>query len=195
MEEELSSSGSDDEYRNEYAYSVDELSNSTVSVKVTGVAVNMLIDSGATCNTINTEFRDKLVSKGLVFSPCRRKLHPYNSPPIIIKEMITAKMLLKDSSTSGELLVVDGNAKPLLSRSTAESLGVLRINANYVAGEDEFSDRLVDKFPKLWDGIGCLCGQQLQLHIDRLLQNITEYRFTEGRKWKKRYKTLWMPIS
>ena len=45
-------------------------------------------------------------------------------------------------------------------------MGVLRINANYVAGEDEFSDRLVDKFPKLWDGIGCLRGQQLQLHID-----------------------------
>ena len=88
MEEELSSSGSDDEYQNEYAYSVDELSNSAVSVNVAGVAVNMLIDSGATCNTINTEFRDKLVSKGLVFSPYRRKLHPYNSPPIIIKEMI-----------------------------------------------------------------------------------------------------------
>ena len=62
--------------------------------------------------------------------------------------------------------MVDGNAKPLLSRSTAESLGVLRINANYVAGEDEFRDRLVDKFPKLWDGICCLRGQQLQLHID-----------------------------
>ena len=51
--------------------------------------------------------------------------------------------------------MVDSNAKPLLSRSTA----VLRINANYVAGEDEFRDRLVDKFPKLWDGIGCLRGQ------------------------------------
>ena len=63
VEEELSSSGSDDEYQNEYAYSVDELSNSAVSVNVAGVAVNMLIDSGATCNTINTEFRDKLVSK------------------------------------------------------------------------------------------------------------------------------------
>ena len=42
MEEELSSSGSDDEYQNEYAYSVDELSNSAVSVNVAGVAVNML---------------------------------------------------------------------------------------------------------------------------------------------------------
>ena len=114
VKEELSSSGLDDEYRNEYAYSIDEPSNSTVSVNVAGVAVNMLIDSGATCNTINTELCDKLVSKGLVFSPCRRKLHLYNSPPIIIKEMITAEMLLKDSSTSRELLVVDGNAKPLL---------------------------------------------------------------------------------
>ena len=54
--------------------------------------------------------------------------------------MVTAEISLKDSSTSGELLVVEGNAKPLLSRSTAESLGVLQINANYVAGEDEFSD-------------------------------------------------------
>ena len=62
--------------------------------------------------------------------------------------------------------MVDGNAKPLLLRSTAELLGVLQINANYVAGKDEFSDRLADKFPKLWDGISCLCGQQLQLHID-----------------------------
>ena len=53
MEEELSSSGSEDEYRNEYAYSVDEPSNSTVSVNVAGVAVNMLIDSGAICNNIN----------------------------------------------------------------------------------------------------------------------------------------------
>ena len=41
--------------------------------------------------------------------------------------------------------MVEGNAKPLLSRSTAELLGVLRINANYVVGEDEFSNRLVNK--------------------------------------------------
>ena len=50
-------------------------------------------------------------------------------------------MSLKDISTSGELLVVEGNAKPLLSRSTAKSCGVLRVNANYVAGQDEFSDQ------------------------------------------------------
>ena len=62
--------------------------------------------------------------------------------------------------------MVEGNAKPLLSRSTAKLLGVLRINADYVAGQDEFSDRLVDKFLKLWDGISSLHGQQLQLHIN-----------------------------
>ena len=43
MKEELSSSGSDDEYQNEYAYSIEEPPNSTISVKVAGVAVNMLI--------------------------------------------------------------------------------------------------------------------------------------------------------
>ena len=152
----LRKSGSDNEYRNEYAYSVDEPSHSTISVTFAGVAVNMLIDSGATCNIINTEFHEKLVCKGLVFTPCRRKLNLYNSRLIIIKEMVTAEISLKDSRTSGKLLVVEGNAKPLLSKSSAESLGVLRMNANYVAGEDEFSDQLLDKFPKLWDGIGCL---------------------------------------
>ena len=57
----LRKSGSDDEYRNEYTYSIIVPSHSTLSVNVAGVAVNMLFDSGATCNTINTEFHDKLV--------------------------------------------------------------------------------------------------------------------------------------
>ena len=112
--------------------------------------------------------------------------------------MVTAKMSLKDSRA--ELLVVEGNAKPLLSRSTPESLGVLRINANYVAGEYEFSDRLVDKFPKLWDGISCVRGQQLQLHIDPSVPPIAaKYNrvpFHPREKVEKEIKkSLWMPTS
>ena len=40
------------------------------------------------------------------------------------------------------------------------------MSSHFIGNKDGFSDRLVDKFRKLWDGIGYLRGQQLQLHID-----------------------------
>ena len=35
------------------------------------------------------------------------------------------------------------------------------------AGSDEYRHKGIDRFPKLWDGIGCLKGVQVKLHIDK----------------------------
>ena len=78
-----SSSGSDDNYQAEYAYATSH--SKSITVTVGDVPLEMLIDSGSTCNTLNTEYKERLVEQGIPLMPCNRKIHPYSSPPIPIQ--------------------------------------------------------------------------------------------------------------
>ena len=69
-----SSSGSDDNYQAEYAYATSH--SKSITVTVGDVPVEMLIDSGSTCNTLNTEYKERLVEQGIPLMPCNRKIHP-----------------------------------------------------------------------------------------------------------------------
>ena len=140
----------------------------TVKVVIANIKTTMLIDSGSTFIIINTACKDMLVQQSVPLTACHRKKHPYSSPPIRVRQLVDANIMLDDGqSILNEFLFVEGDATPQLGKATAEKLGLLRVGVYYVTGSDEYRHKVVDRFPKLWTGIGCLKGVEVKLHIDK----------------------------
>ena len=160
-------SGSEEAYENEYAYTTTH--GETVTVAIANIQTTMLIDSGSTCNIINTACKDMLVQQGVPLTACHRKIHSYSSPPIRVRQLVDAIIMLDDGqSIISEFLIVEGDATPLLGgKATADKLGLLRVGVCHVTGSDEYRHKVVDRFPKLWTVIGCLKGVEVKLHIDK----------------------------
>ncbi|KAI0236936.1 hypothetical protein LSAT2_012540, partial [Lamellibrachia satsuma] len=74
VRDESSDSGSDNDYQNEYTFSTSQ--GETVTVSIGNVPVTMLIDSGSTCNIINTEYKEKLIEQvSNCFHATARSIH------------------------------------------------------------------------------------------------------------------------
>ena len=68
-----------------------------MTVTINGVDVSMIIDSGASCNIINTHTKNVLKESGIVFTNSNRTIHPYCSPPI--KASVQATVTIGHSSS------------------------------------------------------------------------------------------------
>ena len=162
-------SDSDDAYTHEYAFAV-QRNASTFPVEISGLPVGVMIDSGASCNIVNSAMADQLRDIGSRFQKCQRFIHPYRSPPIECKECLTAEISVSGvQPVSADFLVVPGSAPSLLSRITAEKLGILKVGVNHVS-QSSLSPSLDDflaKYPGLCEGIGCLKNAEVTLHIDK----------------------------
>ena len=157
--------GSEEDYENEYAYT--NTHGEAVTVSIASIKTTMLIDTGSTCNIINRACKDELIQKGVPLTACHRKIHPYSSPPIRVRQLVNANIMLDNGQLIlSEYLIVEGDATPLPGKATAERLGLLRVGVRHVTSSDEYRHKVVDRFPKLWDGIGSLKGVQVKLHID-----------------------------
>ena len=115
---------SSDECTDEYAYMTSQ--GETVSVKVGNMPITMLIESGSTCNIIKSAYKQQLVRQGVEITACNRKLHPYSSPAIEVRQLMRMDIALVDGHVvSGEFLIVEGDA--MLGKVTAEQLGILQV--------------------------------------------------------------------
>ena len=63
---------SPDECTDEYAYKIMPSQGETVSAKVGNMPVTMLIDSGSTCNIINSACKQQLARQGVAITACNR---------------------------------------------------------------------------------------------------------------------------
>ena len=88
--------------------------------------ISMLIDSGASCNIINSATARKLQQQGVEFDKCHRTIHPYGSNPIIAKQCVTANIQIAGCNPiSAEFLVIHGSQPCILGKATAKELKVL----------------------------------------------------------------------
>ena len=116
---------SDDAYTDEYAFAV-QRNASTFPVEINGLPVGVIIDSGASLNIVNSAVADQLRDIGSGFQKCQRFIRPYRSPPIECKEYLPLKISVSGvQPVLANFLVVPGCAPSLLSRTTAEKLGIL----------------------------------------------------------------------
>ena len=163
-----SDSASSSSFTDEYAFAVDTDSG-TLTVTVEDEPVDMLIDSGATCNIINGVIASKLKARGARVGHCRRVIHPYGSQPINIRRYVTADIRVAGGEpVEADFLVMSGTSVPLLRKVTAESLGVLRVGVRVNHVRDHIPEsKVLQKYPGLCKGIGCLRDFKVTLHIDR----------------------------
>ena len=152
----------------------------SVTITIEDEPINIVIDSGATCNVINTDVERKLRTRGVEPYQCRRKIHPYNSPPIQVIRAITAEIAAGGCTPiSREFLVVRGNPPPLLCKETAEALNILSIRIppnpsvrHITTSTPDPTNDILKSFPGIHQGIGRLKNLEVKLHIDKTVPPI-----------------------
>ncbi|CAG2218703.1 unnamed protein product [Mytilus edulis] len=124
MEEE----SSDDS--EEYVFAIDRSSEKRITLKIGDVVIPFLVDSGATCNIINSEIMSKLKKCGVNKIPIQKQLYAYGAiNPLMINSKIRSDITCEESRkcVKADFMVIEGNHTPLLGRSTASELGILLI--------------------------------------------------------------------
>ncbi|KAK3108849.1 hypothetical protein FSP39_017183 [Pinctada imbricata] len=157
----------------EFAFSVSGFAdnNNQITVKVGGVNINMLIDSGASCNIIDKQMWTNLKDKKIKCKSEKtvRKIDAYGNPkPLPILGVFYADVITrKRQKENVEFIVIDGKGEALLGRKTATELGLLKIytddsvNTVYLTTTD-----LEGAYPEVFDGVGTLIDHQIKIHID-----------------------------
>ena len=136
-----------------------------VKLTIEGQEVDMLRDSGASCNVIDHQLWEQLQSNGI---KCRsqsenRSIRSYaTASKVQVEAKFWSKVELGDKRLSDvEFLVISNKGRPILGRKTAMQLGVLAIKVpesevNLVEGE--FQELFSDK-------IGKLTNHSFKLHL------------------------------
>lgn len=131
MEGECEEAGPEKAY---YAFYSGNESN-VIVCSVGGVAVNMLVDSGADANLISatewTRLKDERINVISSTKGCTRVLRAYGSnKPLPIIGSFIADISINEKQVRAEFLVVEGGQRCLLGDKTAKELGVLKVGLN-----------------------------------------------------------------
>ena len=122
----------------EYAFSILDDSNVSsdgeIPVKIGGLPVTMIIDSGASCNVIGRNVREYLKANKVacVSTKASKKLYAYGSnQPLKVVGVFNAEVSVGGSVLSGvEFVFVKNGGHVLVGRETAISLGVLKLGGS-----------------------------------------------------------------
>ena len=103
----------------------------TVDIELGGVKLkDVLVDSGSTCNVIDRGTWEMLKSNHIKCNSRRssRKLYSYGSAePLTTAGEFETELSYKDKRCTVCFVVVEENARAILSRQTSEELGILKI--------------------------------------------------------------------
>lgn len=142
----------------------------TVTVKINDQDIPMIVDSGATCNIINTEIKKKLQSNGVTFRKSHRIIHPYCSAPIKASVQASVSITHGEKSTETEIICLEGSSPPLLGRTTAITLKLLALETVNLL-QDEARE-LESRYPGLTIGVGKLKNQTVEFHVDNAVSPV-----------------------
>ena len=144
-------------------------------MKIGGLPVTMIIDSGASCSVVGRNLWEYLkVNKVACMSTKpSKKLYAYGSnQPLQVAGMFTEEVSVAESVLSGvEFVVIENEGHALLGWKTAISLGVLKLGAHVNPLEvptdgAKGEASIFEKFPGCCEGIDKLKDFQLKVPID-----------------------------
>ena len=145
----------------------------TVDIELGGVKLReVLVDSGSTCNVIDSRTWEMLKSNHIKHNSRRssRKLYSYGSAePLTTAGEFETELSYKDKRCTVCFVVVEENARAILSRQTSAELGILKIEINTVSEETLFRD-----FAECFDGVGKLNEFQAKLHVDESVKPVAQ---------------------
>ena len=175
---EGSDASEDDGY---YVFNTSDGESNTLPLMIENEPVNVIIDSGATCNLMSEQVFDK-VSKGtLELLKTDRKFYSYAAQdPLKLSGKCILNICVPDTQASlkAEFFVMPGTADTLLGRSSSDELGFLKIGVTVNACESRnVTDKkaaLKAKYPHVFNGLGKLKTFQLKLHVDESVTPVSQ---------------------
>ena len=168
---------SDSDSTGNYMFTVkDKFSDLRITVTVGNVPLNMIIDSGATCNVIDINtwkfLKSQTQFKCLSHERTNKKIYAYGSKtPLKLAGTFRANIEGNGVTVQNiEFTVLDGKGQSLLGKSTAIMLDVLRVGPQVC----QISTDIENAYPNLFTGIGKLKDFQLRIPIDKSVEPVVQ---------------------
>ena len=156
---------------------------STMELSIADKLVNVIVDSGASCNLMSSSTFELLTGGGSTqLKPCNKRIYAYSSKQALdIQGSCQFNVCVPETNVCklAYFCVVPGDAPTLLGRKFSESLGILRVGVHVVNNTDINGTHVKSdkkaifkaKYPKVFEGLGKLKGFQLKLHIGSDIKN------------------------
>ena len=150
----------------------------TMELSIADKLVNVIVDSGASCNLMSSSTFELLTGGGSTqLKPCNKRIYAYSSKQALdIQGSCQFNICVPETNVCklAYFCIVPGDAPTLLGRKISESLGILRVGVHVVNNTDINGTHVKSdkkaifkaKYPKVFEGLGKLKGFQLKLHID-----------------------------
>lgn len=171
--------------QNDYAFRVHDYSrteNGVIKVRVGGVTISdVLIDSGASCNIVDGKMWKTLKEKGIICNSNKvsKNLFAYGQvDPIETSGTFECEIFCQSTKLkcTDEFVVVKGEGKSILGKSTSEKLNLLRVGPPKVYSvTSEHSDGDIrSQYKDVFEGVGKLKDYQVKLHIDESILPVAQ---------------------
>ena len=166
----------DIEETTEFAFNVstNNIREGKIDVETGGVKMKMLIDLGATCNVTDRSDWERLKREGIKCKSRKsnKELYVYGGQKLEVAGSFTATVKTTRKSTQAEFIVIEGQGQPLLSKNTAEELGVIKMGlfVNAIQNNNE----IFTKYPEAFEGLGKLKDFQLKIPIDHKVPPVAQ---------------------
>lgn len=163
----------------DYVFTVNEMGRSSGKVDVTlgGVKLQMIIDSGASCNVVDKQLWEKLKLQKIKCQSkkCEKILYGYgNSNPLKTIGTFVAEICTRDRQITAEFVVIEGQGQPLLGKDSAEQLGVLKLGHEINTVKSQPDSDIVREFRDCFTGFGKLKDFQLNIPIDKTVRPVAQ---------------------
>ena len=161
----------------------------TVELMIEDKVVNIVIDSGASCNLMSEEMFHFVTGGNTRLLECNKRVYAYASvEPLQLKGKYSFNVQVPQTHKSlyTEFYAICGKAATLLGREASELLGMLNVGVSInscdvksdvrgnLANQIDRRALLKTKFPKVFQGLGKLKRYQLKLHIDENVQPVAQ---------------------
>ena len=147
----------------------------TIDVQIAEKSINMLFDSGASCNVIDSNTWTTHKSN-VKLNKCDRKVYAYGSKsPLNVIGKFDTYISVNNQKKNTEFLAVNTNYGSLLGCKTATEMNILHIGpptskVNAVESYNIFRQ----EYPELFNGVGKLNDYELTIYIDKKVKPIAQ---------------------
>lgn len=147
-----------------------------IRVEIGGVCVDVMIDSGASCNVMNRETWE-FMKKNKIQCVSENKYKPLfaygSNKSLLVAGVFRATVKCCDKLVPDvEFVVIEGQGHALLGKRTAVELGILHIGPLSVNVVKERT--MFEKYPECFRSIGKLNNYQLEIPIDNEVKPVVQ---------------------
>ena len=173
---------SDDEYV--FTLGASKRERHDVIVKIDGVEIPFMIDSGASCNILDSDTFNHLSQRvNVTLTPCSSNVYTYGSDSALqLRGSFYGNVSSGNTCILSKFIVPQGGRSGcLLGRETAQLLGLLQIHtANAIQHDDDGPpskkvSELLSNYKDIMKGVGKLKDQQITFDIDQNVKPVSQH--------------------